>query len=280
MRYSGGLPTGTTVYYWWVISDAMGQYLTTMPQMVNFSDMRFDWQSLQRDKITLYWYNGNNSFAQKLLDTAIKGLVSLEAGTGAGLSRPVSIYVYNDSNDMLDAMLFAQDWTGGAAYPSYGTIIIGINNSNLAWGERAMVHELAHIVNYQMTNNPYNVLPVWLNEGLATYAEGTLEPSFQSVLISALTNDKLFNVRSIASPFSTDGDKARLAYAQSYSLVDFLISEYGSIKMADLLNTFRQGSTYDGALLATFGFDMDGLYQAWVSFAMQKYLSFSSVAAK
>jgi hypothetical protein len=33
--------------------------------------------------------------------------------------------------------------------------------------------------------------------------------------------------------------------------------------MNQLLETFHQGSTYDGALQANYGFDMDGLFNQW-----------------
>jgi hypothetical protein len=33
--------------------------------------------------------------------------------------------------------------------------------------------------------------------------------------------------------------------------------------MLELLNTFQQGSTYDGAFQKVYGFDMDKLYSLW-----------------
>ena len=273
MRQSGGLPTGTVVDFWWTITDNSGKTLTTTEQKVSFDDTRYTWKSITQNNITIHWYSGGAALAQTLMDTALQGLVSLKASTGASLSRPVSIYIYDNSNDMLGAMIFAQDWTGGATYPSYSTIVLGVNSSNLDWGEGALVHELAHMVNYQMTSNPYNDLPTWLDEGLAMYAEGELDSSFQMSLIVALADDSLFTVRSMSSPFSTDATLSYQEYAESYSIIDFLISEYGQAKMTALLGVFHQGSTYDGALMEVYGFDMDGLYAKWLPFATQKYFT-------
>ncbi|MCL2678926.1 MAG: peptidase MA family metallohydrolase [Dehalococcoidia bacterium] len=272
MRRSGGLPVGAVVEYWWTLTDSAGDCLVTSRQRIVFEDMRFNWRHIDGGYITLYWYSGTESFARGLLDAAQQGLAQLEANTGAHLSRPVSIYIYENSDAMRGAMMFPQEWTGGAAYPAYSTIIIGINASSLEWGKRALVHELAHMVNYQMTTNPYSSLPIWLEEGLAMYAEGSLDTTFRAVLTAALMQDMLFSVRSMASPFSTDALLAYLGYAESYSVVDYLISVHGREKMAQLLETFSRGSTCDGALLAVYGFDMDGLYSEWVPFARQKYL--------
>jgi hypothetical protein len=279
MRYSGGLPTGTTVNYWWTIIDNAGVSLTTEEQQAVFADTRFEWEKIQSGNLSLYWYSGNAALAQTLMDTALQGLDDLEDSTGARLSRPVAIYIYANSSDMKGGMLFAQDWTGGATYPYYSTIVLGINAANLEWGKRAMVHELAHMVNYQMTSNPYSDLPVWLDEGLAMYAEGPLEDTFEITLIAALAQDSLFTVRSMASPFSTDANLSYLEYAQSYSVVDFLISEYGRDKMTELLEAYHLGDTYDGALMQVYGFDMDGLYILWRPFAAAKYLAVQTGAS-
>jgi hypothetical protein len=273
MRQSGGMPGGTVVDFWWTIADSAGKSLTTSPQKISFDDTRFTWRTLKGSNVTIYWYSGNTSLSQTLMDTAQTGLANLEKNTGARLSRPVSIYIYDNSTDMRGAMIFAQEWTGGATYPPYSTIVIGINSSNLDWGKGALVHELTHMVNYQMTNNPYSGLPTWLDEGLAMYSQGPLYSTFEVSLIVALAQDGLFTVRSMASPFSTDAALSYQEYAQSYSLIDFLVSKYGQSKMAALLETFHQGNTYDGALMQVYGFDMDGLNKLWLPFATQKYLS-------
>jgi hypothetical protein len=52
---------------------------------------------------------------------------------------------------------------------------------------------------------------------------------------------------------------ANLSYAESYSIIEFLVDSYGQGKMSELLSTFKAGSTYDGALLKVYVFDMDGL---------------------
>lgn len=70
-------------------------------------------------------------------------------------------------------------------------------------------------------------------------------------------------MRSLSSPFSAYAEEAILSYAQSYSLVEFLIGNYGSDKMLGLINTFKQGSSYDEALVKVYGFDMDVLYTLW-----------------
>ncbi|MBA7686018.1 hypothetical protein ES703_94450 [subsurface metagenome] len=266
MRKTGGLPPGSSVGYWWTVADASGDRIETKPTKVQLDDTRYYWHSLTEGKVTIYWYEGDESFARELMNVAQQALIRLTKDTGAELEKPANIYIYASAQDLLGAMIFPQEWTGGVAYTRHGTIAIGIAPDSLDWGKRAMTHELTHLVIHQMVFNPYNDLPTWLDEGIAMYAEGALEPVFAALLDKAIAEDNLISVRGLSSPFSAYAEESALAYAQSYSLVGFLITNYGQSQMLELLKTFRQGSGYDEALLKVYGFDMDGLDSLWRSY--------------
>ena len=266
MRKTGGLPPGASVEYWWTVEDADSDKVKTAPTRVQFDDLRYSWHSLAEGEVTIYWYEGGESFAQELMAAAQQALTRLAEDTGAYLERSVEMYIYANAWDLQGAMIYPQEWTGGVAFTRYGTIAIGIAPSNLAWGKRAIAHELAHLVIHQMTFNPYSGLPTWLDEGLAMYAEGPPEPGLTAYLNRAITENSLISVRSLSSPFSAYAGEASLSYAQSYSLVEFLITSYGQDKMLELLTTFRQGSGYDAALDKVYGFDMDGLNTLWLDY--------------
>jgi hypothetical protein len=279
MRKTGGLPPGSGVDYWWTVEDAGGDRLETAPVQVRFDDNRYSWHSLTKTKVTVYWYEGNESFAQELMAAAHQALARLAEDTGAGLEKPVKIYIYANAQDLKGAMIYPQEWTGGVAFTRYGIIAIGIAPSNLDWGKRAIAHELAHLVIHQMTLNPYSDLPTWLDEGLAMYAEGALEPVFVTYLNRAIGEDNLISVRSLSSPFSAYAEESYLSYAQSYGLVEFLINNYGQNKMLELLNTFQQGDSYDGALEKVYAFDMDGLDTLWRNYITGQYKSIGVTVA-
>jgi hypothetical protein len=271
MQKVGGVPPGTVVDFWWSVKDSSGGKFVSNPLKYQIVDNRYNWQNLTEGNVSLNWYQGSSDFARSLMKTAQDSLVKLKNDTGASLSKTVNIFIYASSQDLQGAMVYPQEWTGGVAYTNYGIIAIGIPTNQLSWGQGAMTHELTHQVIYQVTFNPYNDLPVWLNEGLAMFSEGPLSSSYVNLLTFALKSNGVFSVRSLASPFSAFSDKANLSYAESFSFVDYLVGSYGSDKMLQLLNTFRQGSDYDPAFLSVFGFDMDGLYSQWQVWATAKY---------
>lgn len=263
MRRSGGLPPGTIVEYWWVIRDSAGETLKTAPGQVLFDDTRFKWQKLTQGMINVFWYEGGDTFAGEIMSAAQDATNRLQQETGAVLKEPVRLYVYASSQDLLGSMIFPQEWTGGVAFTRYGAISIGISPLNLTWGKRAIAHELTHLVTNQMTLNPYNELPVWLEEGIAMFNEGPIQSPFSQVLTQAISANKLISLQTLASPFPANAEQSYLSYAESYSVVDYLTRTYGKDKMFQLLETFRQGSTYDGALNKVYGFDTQGLNARW-----------------
>ena len=263
MLETGGLPPGTEIDYWWLIEDAAGHELQTSPATIAFDDLSHDWQSLASDQVTIFWYEGELPFVQELVDAADEALERLAGEIGVALEQPVKIYIYANSGDLRNALIYPQEWTGGLAFPGYGTVIIGISPDNLAWGKRAIAHEMGHLVVHQALSGFYGHLPVWLDEGLAMDAEGDLRPDLQTMFNKAITHDTLFSVRSISSSFPTDPDEARLCYAESYSLVQFLIDTYGSDKILNLLAVLNEGNTYDDAMLEVYDFNVDGLNAVW-----------------
>lgn len=257
------LPPGAAIKYWWTVEDKAKNILITPEKTVCFADFNHPWQSLTSEQLTLFWYEGNNSFAQELMAACQQGLEKLAIDTGAHLEKPAKIYIYASTKELQKAMIFPKEWTGGVAYTEFGIIAIGIPPEQLEWGKRTVAHELAHLVVHQLTFSPYANLPTWLDEGLAMHAEGEADPYMQAWLRKAIEEDKLISVRSLSSPFSAKPEEAYISYAQSQSLVEYLIQNYGQDKIFKLLKLFKQGCTYDEALIEVYGFDAGGLDARW-----------------
>ena len=265
---NSSLPPGAEVLYWWMVEDADGNRFETSPEIMHFNDERYSWQSLNSTmpgggELSIFWYAGDTIFAQELMGACEEALTKLTQDIGTYPEKPIEIYIYASTVDLKGAMIFPQEWTGGVAFTAFSTVAIGISPSELDWGKRALVHELTHLVVHQATFSPYGQLPVWLDEGLAMYSEGELDPVMRSYLEEAIAKGELISVRSLCSPFSAYSEEASLSYAQSYSLVKYLLDNYGQDSMLDLLAILKQGSTYDEALTEVYDFDIDGLDARW-----------------
>ena len=264
MRQSGSLPPGASLWWRWRITDADGNETVSETNTTTWLDDVHNWKSMNNgDFLRLHWYEGDQLFAIDLAKSAYNGLLFNETQSGLKAEVPINIYIYADSNDLKDAILYEPSWTGGRAFPAQDIVILGISQSDLDWGRDAIVHELTHVLVGHQTFSCLGDVPTWLNEGLAVYSEGELEPASQRQLDDAIRSDTLLTVRSLSGGFSEVPDKANLSYTQSYSLTKFLIETYGQEKMTELLLSLRDGQSIDTALLQTYGFDIEGLEDAW-----------------
>ena len=263
MRQSGSLPPGATLWWRWRYTEESGHETVTDQKTITWLDSEHNWKTVTKNKLNLHWYSGDQTFAQDLLNAAQGGLDFNQAKSGLTAESPIDIYIYANTNDMKDAILYEPSWTGGQAFPDHDIVILGISQADLEWGRDAIVHELTHVLVGHLTFSCLGGVPTWLNEGLAVYSEGELDLSSQSQLDSAVRNNTLLSVRSLSTGFSEVSDKAYLSYSQSFSIVKFLIETYGEDKMTALLTSLRDGSTIDDALQQTYGFSVDGLEDEW-----------------
>ena len=264
MRQSGSLPPGATLWWRWRVTDVNGNESVSETKTVTWLDDIHEWQSISNgDLVRLHWYEGDQTFANDLAKAAYSGLQFNETNSGLKAKSPIDIYIYADTNDLKDAVLYEPSWTGGQAFPNQNIVILGISQRDLDWGRDAIVHELTHVLVGHLTFSCLGDVPTWLNEGLAVYSEGELDSSSQRYLDDAIQADTLLTVRSLSAGFSEMSDKAHLSYNQSYSITKFLIETYGQEKMTSLLIGLRDGLAIDEALTQTYGFNIDGLEDAW-----------------
>lgn len=258
------LPPAVDVRYYWQLTLASGETVRTPEQRLFYMDKQRDWQMLQRGIVTLYYYAGNQSFAQQALDTTVRAIERFDDAFGVTTERPIRVVMYASDRDFRAALpAGSDDWVGGFAEPDLGLIVVAIQPGDTGEVARMLSHEVVHVVMAQATANPYNAPPPWLNEGIASYYQEVPDDRFAPVLQRAVREGRLDTVRALNSAFPPDPAAAILAYAESESIVRFIIEEKGTQAMADLINVFREGVSYDEAVQRALGITLDQLDQEW-----------------
>jgi len=263
MRQSGSLPPGATIWWHWRYTDETGKESISEQKTITWLDSVHSWQTLTSGELNLHWYGKDKAFAQEMLNAGTEGLGRNDKQAGLKTDSPIDLYVYPNYDDLREAILYESSWVGGQAFPDENIVIMGTSGSDSNWDKNTVIHELTHVLVGHLTFSCLSYVPQWLNEGLAVYSEGPLDSQFQGPLDQAIQNDNLLTIRSISGAFSEVASKADLSYAQSYSVVNFLIETYGQDKMTALLVALRDGATTDDALTQTYGFNIDGLETEW-----------------
>jgi hypothetical protein len=155
------------------------------------------------------------------------------------------------------------------AYRGFTIISIGISPNNLEWGKKAVAHELGHLMTQQVTVSPYGeTRPYWLDEGLAMHAEGEQSEADREELKRSIEDGRIATLQSLSSPFPADPQEAYFAYAQSQSVIEYLVKTQGKEKIHQLLVLLNEGFSLDDALSTVYGFNLSGLDDAWLEYMM------------
>jgi hypothetical protein len=256
-------PPGASIWWTWQVQDANGNQFSSERKAITWLDNLHNWQVISGGNINLHYYDGGQNFGQALHDSAAQALVRLSQDVGLKLDNPVDIYIYANTTDLKDAILYKPTWIGGKAFPEYNIVIISVSTDQLDWGKSTEAHELTHVLVDRLAFSCLGFIPNWLNEGLAMYGEGGPQPDQVTQFNQAKLSDQLPSIRSLTGNFPEDAARANLAYTESYSLVDFLIKTFGRDNMTALLIALRNGATADESLQTVYGFNTDGLENAW-----------------
>lgn len=255
---------GSDIEYYYEIEDAGGGKLKTEPARLTYEDTRFTWQKLQADGVTVYWYTQEQA-ARQVFQTAQATLAKMKSEAGEALENPVKVYVYGTKPEMDVALPFQSQAstqelvTEGEAFPEADEVMILASEPDL---QGTTAHELTHLITHQLSKSAFGGIPAWLDEGLSMYAEGQLPSGNQRALDQAIQTNTLLGLRTISS-MPGKPDLVNLFYGEAQSVVRYLISNYGSGKMSELLASFKQGTDINGALVQVYGFDLNALEAQW-----------------
>jgi len=258
------LAPGTVINHYWQVEDAAGNKLETEPVTFVYEDTRFDWESLSEGNLTLWYYSGSDSDLRFILKTAVEGLQRMEDLLAAEVDFPVKVFRYASAEDMRGASYYSKDEPSGIVtlgeVPFSDTALVSADYEPL----EVLRHELAHIVIRQAVTGPFSDIPAWLNEGSAVYAQSRPLSGEQGALDQAIRKDEVLSVRSMtSSSLARSSANVSLFYAEAGSVVSFLVETQGEEKYAELFAALKEGSTIDKALQSVYGFDQDGLDNAW-----------------
>jgi len=255
---------GVEITYYWEITDQAGGATQTEPGRTMYEDTRFQWKSLSDDGLTVWYYAGSEGDVRDLLSVGRDTLTRMGSLLGTVVDHPVKVFLYDNAEDMQPVLLSGQS-------PQNGTVTLGevvVSDTAVVARDSAasdiLRHELSHIVMHSAVSGPFANLPAWLEEGVAVYGQSKPLPDMVSALDAAIKSNRPFTIRSLSSAtVGASGSSVGLFYGQSYSVVRFLIDTYGEDKFRELLAAFRDGSRTDDALMKAYGFDQDGLENAW-----------------
>ena len=258
-----------------------------------------EWQELKGEHFIIY-YISDEAFARKVRDTAeiYYRQIALDLGYPRYSEfwlwdKRVKIYLYPDHSSFLKAT-GQPEWSQGMA--DYGKKeIVGYNLSQI-FLDSILPHEMAHLIFRDFVGFKGEI-PLWLDEGVAQWAEKNKRAYIKKLIKKAYDEDRLLSledimkldirniraqdevyVRSTTSKtgeprvlFLSGDSLVNLYYLESVSLVGFLIETFGSDSFSHFCRQLRDGKRINEALSSTYPNyirSLEDLERRW-----RKYLS-------
>ena len=252
------------------------------------------WREAKSDHFVVYFLD-SDVFARGLLGEAENFYLRIASDIGYGRytdfwswEKRAKIYIYPDQPSYIKATK-KPEWTRGFANLK-GRQIVSYEESAF-FTEEVLPHEMAHLIFRDFVGQGRGV-PFWIDEGIAQW-EGSVDRSkisaiaktfYDNDLLFALSDltqldiykigdiDQLF-IRSMRTREGKEtvgflSTKALISafYAQSASLVGFMIKRYGSDDFAYFCRELSYGKSIDDALRSAYPYyfqSLDDLETRW-----------------
>lgn len=215
---------------------AHGQELDTLVgQLSREVDAEWDFVQLDSPHFRLSFAdNDDRSAVHDVLAALEDAYDVVGAKFGYRSTEPTHVVLYTQQD--FHAITQTPDWAGGAFDGRIKLPVRGLREHDPALGRIAR-HEYAHSIVARLGGSR---CPVWLNEGLAVWAEEAHEGERQGWAENAIAGQQLFTLDQLAGTFTTlPPARVEVAYAESYLGVRALIERYGTRKLPALLEALR-----------------------------------------
>jgi len=165
-------------------------------------------------------------------------------------------------------------WSRGSAYRDEKVLqsrsIVSYKQEN-KFLDGVLPHEISHLILRDFVGFDKNV-PVWFDEGVAQLQEKGKRQKVPLVMRDLIQRGQQFPLQELCQMdvrFEMDPFKVGVFYIQSLSLVDFLITRYGSNDFGRLCRELNSGKDFNGALRTVYHPTIESiseLEKKWLSY--------------
>ena len=207
-------------------------------------------------------FHGSRRFEQEVLDELERAFDRLDRLLDLRPGRRIDVVIY-------DPAVFDQHFNGRFRFQAagfyHGVIRVRGDTKLTVQLSRVLHHELVHAALDAAA--PSLIFPGWVNEGGAEWFEARalgkrgLSSAEWAALASVSAGGALLPLESLnVQSFAGMGaERARIAYLQSYALIDFLVRSYGERKLSSFYAELMRSRNLERALDRVYRLDSRSL---------------------
>lgn len=180
---------------------------------------------------------------------------------------PINLYIYKDQDDYVN--------NGGQAGWSHGASLIGSKTirtfpSDEGFFDSLLPHELGHIILHEYLGK-YVLVPLWFDEGVAMYQEKAKRIGANKIVKEAILNGQFIPLTQLTDMrlyMNSDRKTVELFYAESASILNFMINELGSSHFYKLCAELKENTPFETAITKIYMYinNLEMLNKKWVTY--------------
>lgn len=178
------------------------------------------------------------------------------------------VYVYDNVEDYR-AATGQPIWSGGAAAVTDKIIYTYLYDKSFF--ETTLPHEIGHIIFREFVGFGNGAIPLWLEEGVASYQEKSRYSMADRVVREAVEKESFMPLEKLSSLdlLTADNDTVQLFYLESFSLVEFLLKKFGREAFMHFCRSLRDKKNLEKAITLSYPFsNLQEFQEAWKQYLL------------
>jgi hypothetical protein len=237
-----------------------------------------EWKALKGTHFIIYYQDAPEEFISQLAGRAedyYKGIAE-----DLGFVRfnfwlwdeRARIYIYDNREDY-QSDTGQPAWSAGCAVVREKLILSFAYAQGFC--ETILPHEIAHIIFREFVGFANRGIPLWLDEGVANFHDKSKEPLSKEMLQEAFQANSLIPIEQLSNISNLQEIAPAvvgLFYAESFSIINFLIKQYGRDDFVQFCRNLRDKQRLNEALASAYGLNsLKELGQAWQDYLKRNF---------
>ncbi|MBN2374007.1 hypothetical protein JXL19_09500 [bacterium] len=236
-----------------------------------------DWQRRSTPHFCLFYQKSDHLLADYIMEKAEEDYKRIVEHIGINPEITAKVYLAPDLNTYIALQPEGRntpEWSIGVFYPEQSLILLlspkarKIGHPDL---RQIMAHELTHFIMHTIRREKDVDLPAWLHEGLAMYEARQWDWRCRTVMAQTSLGRSFIPLLSLAKGFPAEKDLADRAYAQSISVITYIINKYGPSALNGIIKNLVDGHTTQEAFENVLGVSIEDFEKQWHVYLRMRY---------
>ena len=233
------------------------------------------WQVYRSPHFEVYYYPEFEQELGRLVSYAESAYEKVSNDLKHEIPFPIPLILYKTFSEFAQTNLFPielPEGVGAFAEPARDRMVIPIDNLPDELQE-LFIHELTHIFQFDIIPRSLvrRSVPVWIDEGMATYMESEWDPLDLMVIRDAAVTDQIPSFEALNVGF------ARAAYSFGASVFEFIEERFGKEGVRQFIFALRRavvGGVGSEVYEQAFRLKPEEFYREWKRWLVNKYKPF------